>query len=136
MSSRATNRSRQTRTRNRSPETEADAQRLSLPAGGAPDRPSTRSPGAAAEPDRPTLERELKRLRWVSRLLGLSLVTVLIRTVIDGPTLLSDLTAVLVLALFLASLCLWQWGRRLRRSRGPGSDQGGTTSDRQPNKEL
>lgn len=67
-------------------------------------------------------------------LIGIALVTVLVRMMIEGPTLLSSLTAALILALLLASLRLWQWGQRLRSSRGP--DGSGTTSDRRPSKEL
>lgn len=70
--------------------------------------------------ERPTWEQELNRLRRVSVLLGVVLVTVLVRMAIDGATLLSSLTAALILALLLASLRLRQQGRRLRRSRGPG----------------
>jgi predicted membrane protein len=67
-------------------------------------------------------------------LIGIALVTVLVRMMIEGPTLLSVLTAALILALLLASLGLWQWGRRLRSSQG--ADRSGTTSNRRLNKEL
>jgi hypothetical protein len=58
-------------------------------------------------------------------------MTVLVRLVINGPTVLGGLTAVLILALLLFSLLLGQQGRRLRRSLRPDPDQGDATGDKE-----
>lgn len=130
MSSRATSGSTQGRSRNRAPKTPGDAQRLSRPASRAPDRPS-RGPGTATGVADPTWERELNRLRRVSLVLGVILATVLVRMVVNGPTLLTGLAAGLIAALLLAYVLLWRWGKRLRRS---AAERSGTTSDGQPTK--
>ena len=60
----------------------------------------------------------MSRLRTIILLLGFSLLTVVARMVIDGPSLLAALTAALIIALLVGSLRLRQQARRLR----PGSD--------------
>jgi hypothetical protein len=60
----------------------------------------------------------MRGLRTIILLLGFSLLTVVARMVIDGPSPFAALTAALMIALLLGSLCLRQQARRL----GPGSD--------------
>ena len=55
-------------------------------------------------------------------LLGVILGTVVARIIIHGLTVLSGLTAALVLPLLLGSLLLGQLGRRVRPGSGPNTD--------------
>jgi hypothetical protein len=64
----------------------------------------------------------MNRLRRISLLLGIILATVVARMIIDGLTLLSALTAALVLALLGGSLRLERLGRRVRPGSGPDTD--------------
>jgi hypothetical protein len=78
----------------------------------------------------------MKALRTTILLLGFSLLTVVARMLIDGPTLLGALTAALISALLLGSLRLRQHARRLRPGSDPDTDRsraasaGDQTSDR------
>jgi hypothetical protein len=61
----------------------------------------------------------MNRLRRISLLLGIILATVVARMIIDGLSLLSALTAALILALLVGSLRLKQLGRGVRPGSGP-----------------
>jgi hypothetical protein len=69
-------------------------------------------------------------LRRVRLLLTIVLATVVARIIIDGLTLLSALTAALVLALLGGSLRVEQLGRRARPGPGPNADPSRSPSAR------
>jgi Flp pilus assembly protein TadB len=81
-------------------------------------RPATTRSTAATPPDREAWQRETKALRNVILLLGFTLLTLVVRMVIDGSSLLGAVTAALISALLLGSLRLRQHAQRQR----PGSD--------------
>ena len=70
--------------------------------------------GAHGTSDEQAWEREMGRLRRISQLLGAALAAVVTRIVIDGPKLVVDLTAALIVILLLCSLALRRRGVRLR----------------------
>lgn len=73
----------------------------------------------------------MNRLRRISLLLGIILATVVARMITHGLTLLSALTAALVLALLGGSLRLKQLGRRVRPGSGPNTNRSRSSRPRQ-----
>jgi hypothetical protein len=65
----------------------------------------------------------MKALRTTILLLGFSLLTVVARMVIDGPSVLAALTAALISVLLLGSLRLRQRAQRRRRGSDPDTDR-------------
>jgi hypothetical protein len=65
----------------------------------------------------------MNRLRTIILLLGITLLTVVARVIIDGPSLLAALTAAVIIVLLLGSLRLRQQGRRLRPGAAPETDR-------------
>ena len=65
----------------------------------------------------------MRRLRWIGFLLGASLLSVVARVCIDGLTLVSGLTAVVIGVLLLASLQLRRYGSRLRPDQNRANDR-------------
>ena len=59
-------------------------------------------------------QREMNTLRRISVMLSAALAAVVARIVIDGPELVDDLTAALILLLLIFSLVLRRQGHRLR----------------------
>ena len=73
----------------------------------------------------------MNQLRRISLLLSVVLATVVARMIIDGLTLLSALTAALVLALLVGSLRLKQLGRRVRPGTRRNTDLSRSSGARQ-----
>jgi hypothetical protein len=65
----------------------------------------------------------MNRLRTIILLLGATLLTVVVRMIIDGLTLLGGLTAALMIVLLLGALHLRRQGSRLRPDRDRAKDR-------------
>ena len=119
---------RQTHRRGRSPRAQAAAQRPSRSAIRGCSRATT---NGAAPPDRAAWQRDMNRLRTVILLFGFTLLTVVARMVIDGPSLLDALTAALISALLLGSLHLRKQARQRRRGSDSDTDRTGAANAEQ-----
>jgi hypothetical protein len=97
---------------------------LTTPGVGAP-RP-TRTAERRAAIDEHTWQREMNALRRIGPVLSAALAALVAHMVIDGPELVGDLTAALILLLLIFSLVLRRQGHRLR----PGASSQPTGADR------
>ena len=82
----------------------------------------------AAPPDRAAVQREVKQLRTIILCLAFTLLTVVARMVIAGPSLIAALTAALISPLLLGSLRLRRQARRLRPGSDPDTDRSGAAT--------
>jgi hypothetical protein len=83
----------------------------------------TRTAAARAAIDEQVWACTMNRLRRMIRLLSVALTAVVARLVIDGPTLLGDLTGALIVLLLLCSLALRQQGVRLQAGASSGTER-------------
>ncbi len=91
-----------------------NAQRPPRTATGADAATATRTTDRRPTIDEHVWQREMNTLRRISLVLGAALAAVAARIVIDGPELVDDLTAALILLLLVCSLALRRQAHQLR----------------------